>query len=131
MGNSKSHKIKLLFQAGLPELRGEKERKHMIKKYVIFKKECGYISTYLYNGTNIRTISKLLDVPYRNIYRYEYLKDLQKWQRLNSDCVNYIIFEGNNRTLRVVNKVSGKTFPLYYFRELEDMIYDFERGIKQ
>lgn len=102
----------------------------MIKKYVILKKECGYISTYFYTGTNIRNISKMLDVPYRNIYRYEYLKELQKWQRLNSDCVNYIIFEGNNRTLRVVNKVSGKTFPLYYFRELEDMIYDFERGIK-
>ena len=103
----------------------------MIKKYVILKKECGYISTYYYNGTNIRTISKLLDVPYRNIYRYEYFKELQKWQRLNRDCVNYIVFEGNNRTLRAVNKVTGKAFPLYYFKEIEDMIYEFERGIEK
>ena len=103
----------------------------MIKKYVIFKKECGYISTYFYSGTNIRNISKLLNVPYRNIYRYDYLKELQKWQYLNRECVNYIIFEGNNRTLRAVNKVSGKIKPLYFFTEIYEMMVDYERSLKK
>lgn len=104
----------------------------MIKKYVIFKKECGYIYSYFYSGTNIRKISKLLDVPYRNIYRYDYLKDLQRWQFLNSDRIDYIIFdENNNRILRIVNKETGKTKPLYFLTELYEMMVDYERSLKK
>lgn len=104
----------------------------MIKKYVIFKRECGYIHSYFYSGTNIRKISKLLDVPYRNIYRYDYLKDLQKWQFLNRECSDYIIFdESNNRILRIVNKETGKMQPLYFFTELYEMMVDYERSLKE
>ena len=101
----------------------------MKKKYVIFKKECGYITAYFYVGTNIRTISKLLNVPYRNIYRYDYLKDMQKWQILNSEYSAYIYFEGKDRTLSLAYKDSGKVKPLYFYNELEDLILDYERGI--
>lgn len=104
----------------------------MIKKYVIFKKEFGYIISYFYSGTNIRKISKLLDVPYRNIYRYDYLKDLQRWQFLNSNCPEYIIFdENNNRILRLVNKETGNIKTLYFFSELYEMMVDYERSLKK
>ena len=101
------------------------------KKYVIFKKEFGYITPYFYNGTNVRTIAKLLDTPYRNIYRYDYLKDLQKWMLLNSDYSDYIEFDGTNKLLSLVDKETGKEKPLYYFKELEDLIVDYERSLRQ
>ena len=101
----------------------------MIKKYVILKKQHGYITTYFYAGTNIRTISILLGVSYRGIYRYDYMMDLKKWMLLNSDYSDYICFENTNRLLCLVDKETGKVKPLYFFKELEDLILDYERGI--
>ena len=101
------------------------------KKYVIFKKEFGYITSHFYNGTNVRTIAKLLDTPYRNIYRYDYLMDLQKWQILNSDYSDYIEFDGTNKLLTLVDKETGKEKPLYYFKELDDLIVDYERSLRK
>ena len=101
------------------------------KKYVIFKKECGYITPYFYSGTNVRKIAKSLGVPYRTIYRYDYMMDLQKWMVLNSDYSDYICFENTNKVLRLVNKESGKVKPLYFFKELEEIIIDYERSLRQ
>ena len=101
------------------------------KKYVIFKKEFGYITPYFYNGTNARTIAKLLDTPYRNIYRYDYMMDLHKWMILNSDYRDYICFAGTNKLLTLVNKETGKVKPLYFFKELEDIIIDYERSLRK
>ena len=101
------------------------------KKYVILKKECGYITSYFYNGTNVRTIAKLLDTPYRNIYRYDYLMDLQKWMLLNSDYDDYVCFDNTNKLLCMVNKETGKVKPLYFFKELEEIIIDYERRLRQ
>ena len=101
------------------------------KKYVIFKKEFGYITPYFYNGTNVRTIAKLLDTPYRNIYRYDYMMDLHKWMILNSDYRDYICFDGSNKLLSLVDKETGKVKPLYFFKELEDLIVDYERSLRK
>ena len=101
------------------------------KKYVIFKKEFGYITPYFYNGTNVRTIAKLLDTPYRNIYRYDYIMDLKKWMILNSDYSDYICFENTNKLLCLVNKDNGKVKPLYFFKEMEEIIIDYERSLRQ
>ena len=101
------------------------------KKYVIFKKEFGYITPYFYNGTNVRTIAKLLDTPYRNIYRYDYMMDLKKWMLLNSDYSDYIEFDGTNKVLKFVDKETGKVKPLYFFKELDDLIVDYERSLRQ
>ena len=101
------------------------------KKYVIFKKEYGYITPYFYSGTNVRKIAKLLDTPYRNIYRYDYLRDLQKWMILNSDYCYYIEFDGANKLLSLVDKETGKVKPLYFFKELEDLIVDHERSLRK
>ena len=101
------------------------------KKYAILKKECGYITPYFYNGTNVRTIAKLLDTPYRNIYRYDYLMDLQKWMLLNSDSDDYVCFDNTNKLLCMVNKETGKVKPLYFFKELEEIIIDYERRLRQ
>ena len=101
------------------------------KKYVIFKKEYGYITPYFYNGTNVRTIAKLLETPYRNIYRYDYMMDLKKWMLLNSDYSNYIEFDGTNKLLALVDKETGKVKPLYFFKELEDIIVEYERSKRQ
>ena len=101
------------------------------KKYVIFKKEYGYITPYFYSGTNVRKIAKLLDTPYRNIYRYDYLKDVQKWMLLNSDYLYYVCFGNTNKVLCMVNKETGKVKPLYFFKELEDIIVEYERSLGQ
>ena len=101
------------------------------KKYVIFKKEYGYITPYFYSGTNVRKIAKLLYTPYRNIYRYDYMMDLQKWMKLNSDYTDYICFDNTNKILCLVNKETGKEKPLYFFKELEDLIVDYERSLRQ
>ena len=101
------------------------------KKYVIFKKECGYITPYFYSGTNVRKIAKLLDTPYRNIYRYDYMMDLHKWMILNSDYRDYICFNGTNKLLSLVDKETGKEKPLYFFKELEDLIVDYERSLRK
>ena len=101
------------------------------KKYVIFKKEHGYITTYFYVGTNIRSISILLGISYRSICRYDYMMDLQKWMKLNSDYSDYICFDNTNRILCMVNKETGKEKPLYFFKELEDLIVDYERSLRQ
>lgn len=101
------------------------------KIYLVFKKECGYISVYTYRGTNIRKLSQILDVPYRNIYRYDYMMDLQKWMILNSEYSDYICFENSNKVLCLVNKETGKEKPLYFFKELEDLIVDYERSLRQ
>ena len=103
----------------------------MTKKYVIFKKEYGYITPYFYSGTNVRTISKLLGTPYRNIYRYDHMVDLKKWMLLNNDYSDYICFENTNKLLCLVNKENGKLKPLYFFKELEDLILDYERSLRQ
>lgn len=118
-------------QAVLSARRGEWRLYMSTKRYVIFKKECGYITIYFYNGTNIRTISKLLNVPYRNIYRYDYLMDLQKWMLLNSDYDDYVCFDNTNKLLCMVNKETGKVKPLYFFKELEEIIIDYERRLRQ
>ena len=101
------------------------------KKYVIFKKEYGYITPYFYSGTNVRKIAKLLDTPYRNIYRYDYMMDLKKWMLLNSDYSDYICFENTNKLLCLINKETGKVKPLYFFKELEEIIIDYERSLRQ
>ena len=101
------------------------------KKYVIFKKEYGYITPYFYSGTNVRKIAKLLDTPYRNIYRYDYMMDLKKWLLLNSDYRDYIEFDGTNKLLALVDKDTGKVKPLYFFKELEDLIVEYERSLIQ
>lgn len=101
------------------------------KRYIIFKKECGYIIPYFFSGTNVRKIAKLLDTPYRNIYRYDYMMDLHKWMILNSDYRDYIcFFNGTNKLLTLVNKDTGKVKPLYFFKELEDIIVEYERSIR-
>ena len=101
------------------------------KKYVIFKKEYGYITPYFFSGTNVRKIAKLLDTPHRNIYRYDYMTDLQKWMLLNSDYSDYICFENTNKLLCFANKETGKLKPLYFFKELEEIIIDYERSLRQ
>ena len=101
------------------------------KKYLVFKKEYGYISVYKYMGTNIRKISQILGTPYRNIYRYDYMMDLQKWMLLNSDYSDYICFENTNKLLCLINKETGKVKPLYFFKELEDIIVKYERSLRQ
>ena len=101
------------------------------KKYVIFKKEYGYITPYFYSGTNVRKIAKLLDTPYHNIYRYDYLKDVQKWMLLNRDYCDYIEFDGTNKILTLVDKETGKVKPLYFFKELEEIIVYYERSLRQ
>ena len=103
----------------------------MQKKYVIFKKEHGYITTYIYVGTNIRTISILLGISYRTICRYDYMMDLKKWMLLNSDYSDYIEFDGTNKLLSLVDKETGKVKPLYFFKELEDLIVDYERSLRK
>ena len=103
----------------------------MKKKYVVFKKEHGYITTYFYVGTNIRTISKLLGVSYRNIYSYDYMMDLKKWMLLNSDYNDYIEFDGADKLLSLVDKETGKVKPLCFFKELEDLIVYYERSLRQ
>ena len=120
----------LIRHADLSARRGERKTMET-KKYVIFKKKFGYITSYFYNGTNVRTIAKILEIPYRNIYRYDYLTDLQKWQILNSDYCDYIEFDGTNKLLTLVDKETGKEKPLYFFKELEDLIADYERSLRQ
>ena len=110
---------------------GEKGKTMETKKYVILKKERGYITTYFYAGTNIRTISILLGISYRSIYRYDYMMDLKKWMLLNSDYCDYIEFEGTNQLLTLVDKETGKEKPLYYFKELDDLIVDYERSLRK
>ena len=101
------------------------------KLYLTLKKEYGYITVYTYRGTNVRKISQILDVPYRNIYRYDYMTDLQKWMLLNSDYSDYICFENTSKVLCLANKESGKVKPLYFFKELEEIIIDYERSLRQ
>ena len=101
------------------------------KLYLIFKKEYGYITVYTYRGRNIRRISRILCVSYRNIYRYDYMVDLQKWMLLNSDYSDYICFENTNKLLCLANKETGKLKPLYFFKEMEDLILDYERSLRQ
>ena len=101
------------------------------KKYVIFKKEYGYITPYFYSGTNVRKIASLLGAPYRNIYIYDYMMDLKKWMLLNSDYSDYICFENTNKLLCLVNKDTGKVKPLYFYNELEEIIIDYERSLRQ
>ena len=120
----------LIRHADLPARRGERKTMET-KKYVIFKKECGYITPYFYSGTNVRKIAKLLYTPYRNIYRYDYMMDLKKWMLLNSDYSDYIEFDGTNKLLSLVDKETGKVKPLYFFKELEDLIVDYERSLRQ
>ena len=120
----------LIRHADLSALRGERKTMET-KKYVIFKKEFGYITPHFYNGTNVRTIAKILEIPYRNIYRYDYLKDMQKWMLLNSDYCDYIEFDGNNKLLTLVDKETGKVKPLYFFKELEDLIAYYERSLRK
>ena len=101
------------------------------KLYLVFKKEYGYISVYKYRGSNIRKLSQILGVSYRNIYRYDYMMDLQKWMVLNSDYSDYICFENTNKVLCLANKETGKVKPLYFFKELEDIIVKYERSLRQ
>ena len=101
------------------------------KIYLVFKKEYGYISVYTYRGTNIRKLSQTLGVPYRNIQRYDYMMDLQKWMILNSEYSDYICFDNSNRVLCLVNKETGKVRQLYFFKELEDIIVEYERSLRQ
>lgn len=101
------------------------------KIYLVFKKEYGYISVYKYGGSNIRKLSQILGVSYRNIYRYDYMMDLKKWMLLNSDCSDYIEFDGTNKLLSLVDKETGKVKPLYFFKELEEIIIDYERSLRQ
>lgn len=101
------------------------------KIYLVFKKEYGYITVYTYRGTNIRKLSQILDVPYRNIQRYDYMMDLKKWMLLNSDYSDYIEFDGTNKLLSLVDKETGKVKPLYFFKELEDLIVDYERSLRK
>lgn len=101
------------------------------KIYLVFKKEYGYISVYKYRGSNIRKLSQILGVSYRNIYRYDYMLDLKKWMLLNSDYSDYICFENTNKLLCFVNKDTGKVKPLYFFKELEEIIIQYERSLRQ
>ena len=101
------------------------------KIYLILKKEYGYITVYKYRGTNIRKISRILGVPYRNIYRYDYMNDVQKWMLLNSNYCDYIEFGGANTLWTLVAKETGKVKPLYFFKELEEIIIDYERSLRQ
>ena len=101
------------------------------KLYLILKKEYGYITVYKYRGTNIRKISRILGVPYRNIYRYDYMNDVQKWMLLNSDYTDYVCFYNTNNLLCFANKETGKLKPLYFFKELEEIIIDYERSLRQ
>ena len=57
--------------------------------------------------------------------------DLQKWMKLNSDYTDYICFENENRLLCLINKETGKVKPLYFFKELEDLIVDYERSLRK
>ena len=101
------------------------------KLYLVFKKEYGYICVYKYRGTNIRKISQILDTPYHSIYRYDYMMDLKKWMLLNSDYSDYICFENTNKLLCLANKETGKLKPLYFYKELGDLILDYERSLRQ
>ena len=59
------------------------------------------------------------------------MMDLQKWMQLNSDYTDYICFDNTNKILCMANKETGKEKPLYYFKELDDFIVDYERSIRQ
>lgn len=98
------------------------------KDYLCLKKVDRLIHVSHHLGTNIRILSTELSTPYRNIYRTDYLKSVQKYMILSNQFGMYI--EWKNDIMVSVNKSTGKALPILNFSELKTIINKYEKGIK-
>lgn len=98
------------------------------KEYLCLKKVDRLIQVSHHQGTNVRTISAELSVPYRNLYRADYLKLVQKFMILSNNFDRYI--EWKNGILVTKNKSTGKELPVLNFSELKSIINKYEKETK-